>query len=289
MKKNNVFLTTVAFIVILFTSCKNDPTPTPPRTDIHLDSNAQVGSHLVDKDGKTLYIFANDVSGVSNCTGGCLTTWAPYTKDDATTTFSDGISSSDFATITLASGAKQTTYKGWPLYYYTPGGTVETAGQTTGEGIGNIWFVAKPNYSIMLANFQLTGTDGINYLSNYTPGDGRTNYFTDEKGNTLYAFAHDSSLINKYTKPDFSNNPNWPIYETENIKAPSTLDKSLFAVITFNGKKQLTYKGWPMYFFGPDGFVRGANKGITARPPNTPVGSLWPVIVKDAAPAPKLP
>ena len=56
-------------------------------------------------------------------------------------------------------------------------GVAEPAGQTTGEGIGNIWFVAKPNYSIMIANSQLTGANGIHYLGDYTPGDGNTNYF----------------------------------------------------------------------------------------------------------------
>ena len=35
--------------------------------------------------------------------------------------------------------------------------TQEAAGQTLGEGIGNIWFVAKPDYTIMLVNAQLVG------------------------------------------------------------------------------------------------------------------------------------
>jgi len=283
MKKNVFFLTPIVLAAIFLTSCKNDPVTTPPRTDIHLDStNAQAGRHLVDKDGKTLYFFSNDADGLSNCTGGCATNW-PAFNADAAATFSDGLVATDFSTITLASGSKQTTYKGWPLYYYAPGGVAEAAGQTTGEGVNNVWFVAKPNYSIMIANFQLTGNNGINYLSTYAPGDGRTNYFSDGNGNTLYAFAKDSALLNKYTKPDFSNNDNWPIYETENITVPSTLDKSLFVVTTFNGKKQLTYKGWPMYYFGPDNKVRGANKGISIGPAP---GTVWPVIVKDAAPAP---
>jgi predicted lipoprotein with Yx(FWY)xxD motif len=285
MKKINIFLTTATMILILFASCKNDPVATPPRTDIHLDSNAQVGRYLVDKDGKTLYYFSNDANGLSNCTGGCLTNWPIFYADSATTTFSDGLLSSDFKTITNASSAKQTTYKGWPLYYYSPAGVQEAAGQTTGEGVGNVWFVAKSNYSIMIANYQLTGNDGVNYLSTYAPGDGRTNYFSDGNGNTLYAFARDSSLLNKFTKPDFSNNPSWPMYETDNITVPSTLDKSLFVVTDFNGKKQLTYKGWPLYYFGPDNNVRGSNKGITI-PPTLPAGSIWPVVVKDAVAAP---
>lgn len=280
----NIFSCFAIVIAISTASCKNEPATTLPQTDIHLDSNATVGKYLVDKDGRTLYYFSNDVNGSSNCTGGCLTVW-PIFYADASATFSSELTAADFATITTATGEKQTTYKGWPLYYYAPGGTPEAAGETKGEAVNNIWFVAKPTYSITIANYQLTGADGIKYLSDYTPGDGRTAYFCDEKGNTLYFFGKDSALTNKFTKPDFSNDAVWPIYQTENITVPSTVDKSLFAVIDVYGKKQLTYKGWPLYYYGPDGYVRGNNKGITIPP--TAIGKVWPVATKDAAAAPR--
>jgi predicted lipoprotein with Yx(FWY)xxD motif len=286
MKKVIISLTSCAFILVLLNSCKHDAVTTPPRTDIHLDSTTQVGSHIVDKDGKTLYFFSDDVNGQSNCTGGCLATWPIYNADSASTTFSNGLLASDFKTITLASGSKQTTYKGWPLYYYAPAGVPETAGQTQGEGLFNVWFVAKPNYSIMIANFQLTGANGLTYLSNYTAGVGPTNYFCDANGNTLYSFAKDSALTNKFTKADFSNNTTFPIYETDNITVPSTLDKTLFVVINVNGKSQLTYNGWPLYYFGADDLVRGSNTGFTI-PPSQPPGSIWPVAIKGALPAPR--
>jgi predicted lipoprotein with Yx(FWY)xxD motif len=286
--KNFISLATGALSLILIASCKNDNTVVPPpRTDIHLDSNAQVGSHIVDKDGRTLYFFSNDVNGgLSNCTGGCLTTFPIFNADPAATTFSGGLLASDFNTITLTSGAKQTTYKGWPLYYYTPGGVAEPAGQTTGEGVGNIWFVAKTNYSIMIANNQLTGANGLHYLGSYTAGDGLTNYICDGNGNTLYTFVKDSAFINKFTKPDFSNNTAFPIYETVNITVPSTLDKSLFVVTPFNGKNQLTYNGWPLYYYGADSLHKGSTKAVTI-PPTAPVGSIWPVAIKAELPAPR--
>jgi predicted lipoprotein with Yx(FWY)xxD motif len=285
MKPNFWAFYTVAIAVCCATSCTQDADPAP-RTDIHLDSSAILGKHIVDKDGRSLYYFSNDVDGLSSCAGACLTNWPPYHADSATTTYSDGLLSTDFKTITLSGGGKQTTYKGWPLYYYAPSGVAEAAGLTTGEGIGNVWFVAKINYSITIANYQLTGANGTAYLSNYTAGTGRTNYLCDEKGNTLYFFTRDSAFKNKYTRADFSNNATWPMYEMENITVPSTLDKTLFQVITFNGRKQLTYKGWPLYYYGPDNFVRGINKGITI-PPNQPVGAVWPVAIKDAALAPR--
>jgi predicted lipoprotein with Yx(FWY)xxD motif len=287
MKRIIIYSPLIIFAVVFLASCEDDPTPTPGRTDIHLDSNQQVGKHLVDKDGRSLYFFSNDADGLSNCTGGCLTTWPIYYADSTSTTYSSELSAADFKTITTAAGAKQTTYKSWPLYYYAPGGTAEAAGQTTGEGVGDVWFVAKTNYSIMVANFQLTGADGTNYLADYTPGNGRTSYLVDGNGNTLYAYGRDSAFINKYTRPGFSNNAMWPIYETDNITVPSTFDKSLFVPIDFNGKKQMTYKGWPLYYYGADNMVRGSNKGITI-PATQPAGSVWKIVKKDAAPAPRL-
>src|SRR6185437_2606931 len=146
--KNNIYFLATVVALFLFTSCKKNTTAnTPPRTDIHLDSNAQVGTHIVDKDGRSLYFFSNDVNGgLANCTGGCLTSFPIFNADMATTTFGNGLLASDFKTITLASGAPQTTYKGWPLYYFAQSGVPEPAGQTNGEGVGNIWFVAKTNY-----------------------------------------------------------------------------------------------------------------------------------------------
>jgi predicted lipoprotein with Yx(FWY)xxD motif len=288
MKKKIFFYIIGVFLAtFLFISCKKEEIIVSnfPRTDIHMANSPTLGSYLVDKDENTLYFFSNDVTGQSNCTGGCLTTWLPFLADEKTS-FSADLDLNDFATITNASGAKQTTYKSWPLYYYAPAGVRESPGKTTGEGIGNVWFVAKTNYSIMIANYQLTGANGINYLSNYTVGNGRTNYFCDGNGKTLYTHATDSAYKNRFTNATFSNNPVWPIYETENITVPSTLDRSLFVVITFNGRKQLTYKGWPLFYYGADAGVRGVNKGITV-PASQPPGAIWPVGIKDAVLAPR--
>ena len=114
------------------------------------------------------------------------------------------------------------TYKGWPLYTYSPAGSdgygnnaniPEKAGSTKGDAVGNVWFIAKPDYTIMFANKQLTGLDGNNYKSDYSIGVGKTVYFTNDKGRTIYTFANDSFNINKFTKPDLSNNAIFPIYK----------------------------------------------------------------------------
>ncbi|MDQ6815552.1 MAG: hypothetical protein M3040_17620, partial [Bacteroidota bacterium] len=88
----------------------------------------------------------------------------------------------------------------------------------------------------MQVNGQLIGNNGKSYKGDYTEGTGKTLYFSDPRGITLYAFSPDSFNINKYTKPDFSNNTTWPIYGNSKVVVPSTLDKSLFGTTTVYGK-----------------------------------------------------
>lgn len=297
MKLKQFTLAFVAFTATtLFLSCSSDSsddnnTPTPPveaKKEVSLATSATLGSYLSDKDGRSLYFFATDANGQASCTGGCQALWPAFYVDNLNADkLGTGLTFTDFAVITTTSGQKQLTYKGWPLYYYapTPGsgytGTAtnvpESPGQTTGDGIGGVWFIAKPDYSIMLVRNQLTGHDGKNYKSDYTVGDGLTTYFTDAQGLTLYTFKNDNFKKNNFTKEDFSNNAVWPIYETDKIVVPSILDKSKFSVITVFGKSQLVYNGWPLYYFGQDAKVRGANKGISFPSP-----AVWPVPVKDS-------
>lgn len=266
-----------------FLSCSNDKDDETPalKKEISLSASTTLGSYLSDKDGRSLYFFSTDAKDQVSCTGGCELVWPPFYLDNLTADkLGTGLTFSDFSTITTTSGKKQVTYKGWPLYYYAPSvngtNTAEAAGKTTGDGVGGVWFIAKPDYSIMIVKSQLLGHDGKNYKSDYTVGDGLTTYFTDAKGLTLYTFKFDNFNKNNYTKADFSNNAVWPIYETDKIVVPSTLDKSKFSVITVFGKSQLTYNGWPLYYFGQDASVRGANKGISFPSPG-----VWPVPVKD--------
>ena len=282
----NISFSLIAFCLAVFIpSCtKEDTNPSPSLSTIQLNTSPTLGSYLSDSLGYTLYYFSNDFDGNSNCTGGCLNIWPIYYAGDNLTQskLPSGLDIADFGTITTSAGAKQTTYKTWPLYYYAPSATRENAGETKGEGVNNIWFVAKPDYSIMLVNAQLVGKDGKLYKSDYTEGAGKTLYFSDPKGVTMYGFAPDSFNINKFTKPDFSNNASWPIYETDKVVVPSILDKTLFGTTNVYGKTQLTYNGWPLYYFGQDSLKRGLNKGVSVPSPG-----VWPVMVKEAAAAPK--
>ena len=274
--------------IMSLASCKkndynNNPSP-QPQTEVSLQSSSTFGSYLVDKENRSLYFFSNDPNAQDSCTGGCQAYWPVFSVDNLTADkIGSGLAFSDFGSVTSVSGKKQVTYKGWPLYYYAPNGNnaLEAPGNILGDGVNNAWFVAKPDYSIMLVTAQLKGHDGISYKPDYTPGTGKTTYFTDDRGLTLYTFVFDSLNKNKFTKPDFSNNAVWPIYETNKIVVPSGIDKTKFGSIDVFGRTQLTYKGWPLYYFGQDALTRGLNKGISF-----PTPGIWPVPVNDITLAP---
>jgi len=284
------FILFLAFIALLSesTGCsKSNDYPSPPGGSganlVKLANSSTLGQYLVDKNGVALYFFSNDYKGLNSCSGGCAGYWPYFYAGKLTQDIlGAGLKLADFDTI-MVSGHIQTRYKSWPLYYYAPAGNgvIEASGKTTGEAVNGVWFVAKPDYTIMLANGQLVGNDGKNYTGTYVEGTGNTIYFTDAKGLTLYTFAVDSSNMNKFTKADFSNNSVWPIYDSINVVVPSILDKTKFANISVAGHKQLTYNGWPLYHFSQDLNVQGNNKGVSF-----PVPGKWPVAVKDINPAP---
>ena len=280
---NTRFLFLYLFCLTFIFSCKKDvidpePEPEPEIPMVKLTQNGTLGNILTDHKGKTLYIFSNDAGATSTCTGTCLENWPVYYIQDLK--LGTGLDAADFGTIEGTSG-KQTTYKGWPLYYYK---NDAAAGQTNGEAVAGNWWVAKPDYSIMYVNAQLKGADGVNYKGDYTLGDGLTKYFVDEKGRTLYGFARDNFGKNNFTKSDFSNNSVWPIYEETLEAIPSTLSKADFSTIDVFGKKQLAYKGWPLYYFGADNAVKGSNKGVSFPSPG-----IWPVINENVTSLPKEP
>ena len=137
--------------------------------------------------------------------------WPTFNIDQVNTdNLGAGLDAADFSHVTTASGKTQLTYKGWPLYYYAPltngANTPEQPGQTKGDNFAGIWFVGKPDYTIMIVNSQLHGQDGVNYKSDYTPGQSNSTYFSDGKGLTLYTHSLDRSGKNNFTAADFSNN-----------------------------------------------------------------------------------
>lgn len=255
-------------------ACKQD-TATTPQPDVQVNATA-LGSVLTDQAGKTLYVFANDANGQSACTGPCLTVWPVFYKENPS--LGTGLNATDFTTLTRADGSKQTAYRGWPLYYYQ---TDAKAGDVLGENVNQRWFVARPDYSILIGAGQLVGNDGKSYTKELKEGTGNTIYLTDGTGRTLYAFANDRRGKNNYTREDLSNNATWPLFEGSVKSVPSTLRAADFATITVAGRTQVTFRGWPLYYFGSDAGQRGSTKGVSVPRPG-----VWPIVNADTPQAP---
>jgi predicted lipoprotein with Yx(FWY)xxD motif len=106
---------------------------------IQLSQKDGVGKFLADAKGMTLYTFKKDSPGKSACTGDCVVKWPLYFRENVAVP--EGVSAGDFGTITREDGMRQTTYKGWPLYYFVGD---KAPGDVLGQGLGNVWFVANP-------------------------------------------------------------------------------------------------------------------------------------------------
>jgi predicted lipoprotein with Yx(FWY)xxD motif len=272
-------------LFLFFASCDKSDDATP-KYSINLTSSGTLGTILTDTDGRTLYYFANDFNGQSACTGGCLSAWPVFRHNESLDLHPDLIKD-DFGTITRTDGVVQSTYKGWPLYYFATNGKNEDAGKTDGQGVEGIWFVVKTDYAVMYTNTQLIGADGNHYKSDFTVGDGMTKFFSDDHGRTVYLFSRDHNGTNTFTNATYSNNTNWPIFNVNIEKAsfPGSLLKSDFAVINVGteNRKQLTYKGWPLYYFGQD-VNRGSTKGVSVPAPTA--SPLWHIVNAATAVAP---
>jgi predicted lipoprotein with Yx(FWY)xxD motif len=91
---------------------------------------------LVDGKMMTLYTFAKDQPGVSNCNDNCAKNWPPLAAAP------DAQPNGDWTIITRADGSKQWAYKGMPLYTWSKDAK---PGDATGEGVGNgAWKTAAP-------------------------------------------------------------------------------------------------------------------------------------------------
>ena len=85
---------------------------------VMLGGNDDLGEFLVGPDGMTLYRFANDAPGVSNCYEQCALNWPPLlVGENERPTLAGGIPGR-LGVIARTDGTRQVAYNGWPLYYW---------------------------------------------------------------------------------------------------------------------------------------------------------------------------
>lgn len=218
-----------------------------PQSKVQIGNYNEFGKILVNQDNQTLYFFAGDVTGESNCNGGCADVWPPLVGELYDFDFGSDLNGSDFNTITREDGQKQITFKGWPLYYFSPegDGVLEGAGETQGDGRNGVFHVAKPDYSVLVGRQSVTeGEEAIVYL-------------VDDRGVSLYRSINDGENLSNCAGGCAGV---WPPFEaSENWVIPSSLNQNDFATVVREDDlgPQLSYKGNPLYYFTPDEQVRG--------------------------------
>jgi predicted lipoprotein with Yx(FWY)xxD motif len=222
-----------------------------PAPSITVLNNPFVGNYLADSAGRTLYTYGADWAGdcnyapISNCVTDCLVAWPLFNANPRT--LAPSLDDHAFGTILRADGAYQTTYFGWPLYYYK---TDTGPGVLGGQAKAKTWHAATV---IPLGIFIMKGTTAVKYL-----GDGA--------GHTLYVYDAD-------TKGTATSDPTsacadacltmHPAFRRNRISVVSSLEPTDFTIFVQGPLgQQVAYKGAPLYYSSDD-LRSGDQKGAT--------------------------
>ena len=232
----------------------------PLEAVINVATDPKLGEILVDGKGMTLYMFTKDEPDKSNCAGDCLAKWPPLLTQGSPK-LGDGVDDSLVGTATLADGSMIVTYNKMPLYYWV---NDAKPGDTTGQGVGDVWYVVSPDGKVIGAANEAT----LNVAADPKLGE----ILVDGKGMTLYMFTKD--------EPDKSNCAGdclakWPPLLTQGSpKLGDGVDDSLVGTATLaDGSLIVTYNKMPLYYW-----VKDAKPGDTT---GQGVGDVWYVVSPD--------
>ncbi len=194
--------------------------------------NDELGSFLVDGQGMTLYVFANDRPGVSNCTGDCLANWPPLlVAEGQQPTLAAGIPGRLGVIQRPDDGTFQVVYNGMPLYYWV---NDKQPGDATGHNVRGVWFVARP------ADVSLGGNAEL----------GR--FLVGPNGMTLYLFTRDAPGVSNCSGDCLANWPPLLVAEGQQPTLQPGLIGTLGTIRRDDGTIQVTYNDMPLYYWVND-------------------------------------
>jgi len=129
-------LSVVALVLLIVAVAGAGATSSTPSGGTVVLKTGKVGSVtvLTNATGSTVYTFAADSPGKSNCYGDCASYWPPVTGSPS----APGIPGT-FGTTTRTDGKKQVTWNGHPLYTYVGD---SSSGQANGNNLnlnGGVW------------------------------------------------------------------------------------------------------------------------------------------------------
>ena len=198
---------------------------------------ATLGTHLIEGSGRTVYLFTMDERGKSNCNSGCSTAWPPLlTLGDPAD--DEGAVGRLLDSTTRDDGSTQVTYNGWPLYYFAAD---TRPGDANGQNVADNWFVVSTAGGPIQDNAAVKTFDH--------PDLGAI--LTDTSGRTIYLFADDEKSKSNCTEGCATA---WPPLLTLGDPTGNEwiLPDLLRTTNRPDGSTQVTYNGWPLYYFGPE-------------------------------------
>lgn len=234
-----------------------------PLSGVKVAAHAFLGPYLTDAAGYALYIYGADVPGdcktppVSNCYADCPLSWPVFNANARE--LDPSLNDAMFGTIQRTDGTFQTTYFGWPLYYYKS----DTApGVINGQNRAKIWFAAEtylPNLMIMRTP---VAAGGIKYLS-------------DDRGYTLY--MHTGDTVGSGSTPPVSACTGacldaYRPYAPDEIFPVTFLEpRDVRFFERDDGTYQASFKGSPLYYARAD-VLAGQQNGL--------VTDLWKLVIQ---------
>lgn len=114
------------------------------RTATVSTTRSGLGRIIVERRGRTLYLFEKDARGRSACAGACATYWPPLLAKGQSLAIK-GAKQALLGSIRRADGSRQVSYAGHPLYLFS-GDSMR--GQTNGEGLQELgagWYAIAPS------------------------------------------------------------------------------------------------------------------------------------------------
>jgi predicted lipoprotein with Yx(FWY)xxD motif len=122
-------------------------TPSPKTASGHTATigaaESDLGTILVDSQGRTLYLFKKDVRAHSTCFRDCARDWPPL-RTAGKPTAGKGTDPQLLATTTRPDGKREVTFNGHPVYLFVGD---KKPGDTNGQGLnafGGEWLVVAP-------------------------------------------------------------------------------------------------------------------------------------------------
>jgi predicted lipoprotein with Yx(FWY)xxD motif len=149
----------------------------------------------------------------------------------------DGVDGSLLGTAPRTDGSSHVTYNGWPLYYFAAD---NAPGDTNGQGVNDVWYVLDP------------AGDGIGLAASVEivlAENDLGSVLTDADGNTLYLFDPDAQGESVcYDQCETA----WPPLVADATAGEGVDEALLGTAPRTDGSTQVTYNGWPLYYFAND-------------------------------------